>query len=994
LNSAPLLRGAVLSDTTLTLYDQNGTSQITFDDDGGAGFLSRIEWTAPSAGTYYAAVRGYSTNTGTYNLQISETAIIPGEIHGSKWNDLDRDGTWDAGELGLGDWKIYFDLDDSGDWTAGEPYQMTAPDGSYSFVGLTPGTYRVAEEMQPGWELSYPGEFHIDVDFVGAGLTPSQKEVFKQAADRWAEIIVGDIPDVMTSLGLIDDVIIEASGVPIDGPGGILGQAGPTEVRTGSYLPACGIMEFDSADLAALEAGGQLDEVIIHEMGHVLGFGVIWDYLGLISGAGGADPRFLGAGATAQYEAIFGVSEGSVPVENTGGSGTRDSHWRESVLDNELMTGWINAGLNPLSSITVASFADMGYDVNLGAADPFLPALLADRAASGGGYTTGLIPVLGTKPKVLPTAATNLGMAAMSAGGLTGTYTVVLDNGEIVKDIDFGNEDSTPPAVPGVSSPSGPVTVNAASYAISGTAEANSLVKVYRDNNNDGLINGADAVVGSPQQLSGGGTSYSISVSLTQDLANDFLVTATDVASNPSNPADVPTITEDSTPPTVSESINAPDAVTGWYNIGTSAAVVTYTWSDSGSGVVDPPASPYTFGEGADQSLAGVTVHDAAGNASAPTAGFTGIDVDLTAPTASVPDLADGSDTGQSSSDDITQGTNPQFDGTAGDNRSGVWKVEVTSDDGKSGTDGSSPFYSVTLATLNEGSRTVTATVYDVAGNTYTTPALPVTVDRTAPRVSAFGLSSSWVKWALGTVDSSVWMTADRTGKTAPWCTINRLVTGFDEPVFTDGDDAAMIGVTAGNVPLSLVGGNGTGTLTWATPSFLSTDRYRLTLFSGPGGIWDRAGNVLDGENGLPSGNGTPGGDWQFNLNVLVGNVIDRPGLPEPMVDALDRAQVILRLGKVLGDAMYTRLADITGDGRIDALDRAQVLLNLGKTLPPAPPSGLASSGGSRPAALAKVDVLTTASPVGRMPASATGGLLPSLLPDLGLGVLAQRRRK
>jgi hypothetical protein len=132
------------------------------------------------------------------------------------------------------------------------------------------------------------------------------------------------------------------------------------------------------------------------------------------------------------------------------------------------------------------------------------------------------------------------------------------------------------------------------------------------------------------------------------------------------------------------------------------------------------------------------------------------------------------------------------------------------------------------------------------------------------------------------------------------------------------------------------MGGNGTGTLTWATTSYLSTDRYRLTLFSRTGGIWDLAGNFLDGENGLPSGNGTSGGNWQFDLNVLVGNVVDRPGLP-PVVDTLDRAQVILRLGKVLGDSMYSRLADINGDGRIDTLDRAQVILNLGKTLPTAP---------------------------------------------------------
>jgi len=107
------------------------------------------------------------------------------------------------------------------------------------------------------------------------------------------------------------------------------------------------------------------------------------------------------------------------------------------------------------------------------------------------------------------------------------------------------------------------------------------------------------------------------------------------------------------------------------------------------------------------------------------------VTVDTVAPTASRPDLAAGSDSGVSDSDDITRGEDPVFDGTASDGGgSGVWKVDVTSDDGKSGTDSEAPFYSVVLATLDEGSRSVTATVFDIAGNSFTTAALVVTVDR------------------------------------------------------------------------------------------------------------------------------------------------------------------------------------------------------------------------------------------------------------------------
>jgi hypothetical protein len=148
-------------------------------------------------------------------------------------------------------------------------------------------------------------------------------------------------------------------------------------------------MEFDSADLATLEASGQLYDVVLHEMGHLLGIGTIWQALGLLRGAGTTNPRFLGARATAEYNAIFGTSGTSVPVEGRpSGLGSRDSHWRESVFGNELMSPYISGTPNPISRVTVASLADLGYTVNMNAADPYIPPLWligGDGAGSGGG---------------------------------------------------------------------------------------------------------------------------------------------------------------------------------------------------------------------------------------------------------------------------------------------------------------------------------------------------------------------------------------------------------------------------------------------------------------------------------------------------------------------------------------------------------------------------------------------------------------------------------
>ncbi|HEX8201047.1 MAG TPA: leishmanolysin-related zinc metalloendopeptidase, partial [Isosphaeraceae bacterium] len=277
-----------------------------------------------------------------------------------------------------GDTLVGVDTSSAGGWTVTISTSGLAA-GTYTYYalatdnqGLTGVTGTAAPSTTNTVQVP-ASQYQIQVRFTDASLTANQRAVFTSAAARWSQIIIGDVPDVSTSQGFVDDLLIDASAPFIDGPGGILGQAGPQELRRGSFLPSYGIMQFDSADVAALESSGQFVDDILHEMGHVLGIGTIWDLKGLLSGAGGADPRFLGAAATAQYNAIFGTSASSVPVENTGGSGTRDSHWRESVFVNELMTGYLNSGVNPLSRITVASLADLGYTVNLNAADPYTP---------------------------------------------------------------------------------------------------------------------------------------------------------------------------------------------------------------------------------------------------------------------------------------------------------------------------------------------------------------------------------------------------------------------------------------------------------------------------------------------------------------------------------------------------------------------------------------------------------------------------------------------
>lgn len=223
------------------------------------------------------------------------------------------------------------------------------------------------ETADPGSQSNY----NIEVNFL-VGLSDRQQQIFDAAAARWAEIIVGDLPEIKIMGLTVDDLRIDAEGVVIDGPGQILGQAGPRLVRTDGGLPITGIMSFDSVDLHQLETNGSLQNVIVHEMGHCIGSGTLWSSMGLLEGEGTANPVFIGVNAMREWGDLSGAGRPMpVPVANTGGPGTREGHWRESVFGNELMTGFLDGGINPLSRVTVGALEDMGYEVNYGAADEF-----------------------------------------------------------------------------------------------------------------------------------------------------------------------------------------------------------------------------------------------------------------------------------------------------------------------------------------------------------------------------------------------------------------------------------------------------------------------------------------------------------------------------------------------------------------------------------------------------------------------------------------------
>jgi hypothetical protein len=284
-----------------------------------------------------------------------------------------------------------------GNWVIG------ASDGTNTLTATVPGA-GITGNPVTFTATGATGTFDITIQNVGPELSPAAQSAFDAAVAKWQRIIYQDIPN-MANLSAdsgdcgswspavgpvdVDDVLILVRLDSIDGPGKVLGSAGPCYVRSTSRLTVMGSMRFDTADVATLVAAGQLQQVITHEMGHVLGFGTLWtqtvfNCLQSPSAEGApVDTYYSCAKGLAMFDSIGGTSYTGgqkVPVENCGpaspagcGAGTINGHWREPVLVDELMTGYVTIGVaNPLSRLSAAAMEDLGYVVNYAGADAYV----------------------------------------------------------------------------------------------------------------------------------------------------------------------------------------------------------------------------------------------------------------------------------------------------------------------------------------------------------------------------------------------------------------------------------------------------------------------------------------------------------------------------------------------------------------------------------------------------------------------------------------------
>ncbi|MEX2535256.1 MAG: leishmanolysin-related zinc metalloendopeptidase [Trueperaceae bacterium] len=255
--------------------------------------------------------------------------------------------------------------------------------------------------------------FQIETQYPSGRVGGREQQAFESAAERWSRLIVGELADTFVQAhqveqacgsgyrysGTIDDLLLFGDVQDIDGPGGIVGMAGACLIRSDG-LPLVGLIILDAADTDFLASSRNLELVVLHELGHVLDMSLHgWQRRGLLVHD---QPRcydsrtvqYTGEAARSEFERLGG--SGHVPVEDNGVMGTACSHWNEETFGTELMTGYLDSD-SRLSRVTAAALADMGYSVDMDAADDYsLPGADSVHPLAGG-------PVLAEK--LLPPGA-------------------------------------------------------------------------------------------------------------------------------------------------------------------------------------------------------------------------------------------------------------------------------------------------------------------------------------------------------------------------------------------------------------------------------------------------------------------------------------------------------------------------------------------------------------------------------------------------------------
>lgn len=239
---------------------------------------------------------------------------------------------------------------------------------------------------------------HLTIDLMFTyDFKQEHKDLIISASKVWESIIVSDYPSVYTIYpgsiicgqffgngAIVKNILVVIGTIPIDGAGNVLARAGSCAFDAAGF-PRLGQISFDLADLDYVYNTQRMFSVSEHEIGHVLGLGTIWSFRGLVTTQGTNNPyEYLGVNGNEGNIDVGGT--GRAAIENLGGSGTALAHWKESVYEDELMTGWSQPSPQkmPLSIMTVKALKDLSFVVDVSKAEAYIiPSKRSGRRLKG-----------------------------------------------------------------------------------------------------------------------------------------------------------------------------------------------------------------------------------------------------------------------------------------------------------------------------------------------------------------------------------------------------------------------------------------------------------------------------------------------------------------------------------------------------------------------------------------------------------------------------------
>ena len=230
--------------------------------------------------------------------------------------------------------------------------------------------------------------FRIDWEFVGLAMPASERDLrFGGAEKRWAHVITGWPKSgrgkpAMKSLKITVEMADLNKGRK--GKDLALGHTDivaclPDSAGAAAGIPTHARMLLDRKrfGIAIEERPEVVRDLIAHAIGHALGFGAGMACSRFVE-AKGRRTFFTGRHAMKEYKAI--ARGGPVPLESQGDKETAGKHWDENARDRsplgrimvyELMSGNFDSGDNRLTRLTIAAMRDLGYDVDMDAAENY-----------------------------------------------------------------------------------------------------------------------------------------------------------------------------------------------------------------------------------------------------------------------------------------------------------------------------------------------------------------------------------------------------------------------------------------------------------------------------------------------------------------------------------------------------------------------------------------------------------------------------------------------